>query len=107
MNSTSVNERFVISSVPRRDWASHFSPSRSLPEILFLSSAAKQSLPENEIASSPAAPRNDRRVRFADTLLARHPIDPRIFIEVVIKGKSLGNTQPFHDYEARTINKAE
>jgi hypothetical protein len=59
MNTTSVNGLFVTSSAPRRDWASPSSPSRSLPEILFLSSKAKQSLPAEKIALSPTAPRND------------------------------------------------
>ena len=53
MNTTSVNGPFVTSSAPRPDWASPSSPSRSLPEILFLSSAAKQSDPQGHGEAQP------------------------------------------------------
>jgi len=41
MTSTSANEPFVTSSVAQLDWASPSSPNRSLLDILFLSSEAK------------------------------------------------------------------
>lgn len=37
----------------------------------------------------------------------RNPDEAGIFIEVAIKGKSMCDAQPFHNDEARTVNKAE
>src|SRR5229473_5970179 len=33
----------------------------------------------------------------------RHPTDPRIFVEVVIKGKGMADVEPFHDDKAYTV----
>ena len=49
MTTTSGNGPFVTSSAPQPGWASRSSPNRSLPESLFLSSAAKQSLPKKRL----------------------------------------------------------
>src|SRR6266849_11190158 len=71
--------------------------------------------PSTTLRTGSGAERRSRRtngkeretVHHCQVLSTRHSVDPRIFIEVAIKSKSLSNAQPFHDHEACTINKAE
>ena len=75
MNTTSANGPFVTSNAPRRDWASRSSPNRSLPEILFLSSAAKNLTPrpfaEFILSEAEACPEHSRRGFRVTTLVCQ------------------------------------
>ncbi len=44
---------------------------------------------------------------FISTDSTRHPADPRMLVEVVIKGKGVADAEPLHDYKARTVHETE